>query len=798
MNTWVLPFSQINNGMIARVGGKNASLGEMFNGLRFYGVRIPDGFALTTDAYWEFIHSNRLEEPIRSLLDQLDLDGFSNLSTIGGQIRDLIQGAIFPRSVAEAVKAAFATLRHPYPDPVQVAVRSSATAEDLVTASFAGQHESFLNIQTDEQLLAACQACFASLFTDRAIKYRHDNGFNHLKVALSIGVQKMVRSDLASSGVCFTVDPDTGHQNLMLITGSWGLGENVVLGNVNPDEFYVFKPFLGKQMNAIVNRKTGEKSVTMIYADPAQKGKQTVNIDTPAEKRDQWVLTVAEINQLAGWSKLIEEHYGKPMDIEWAKDGIDQHLYIVQARPITTLKPDSLELTEYRLREKGKILAQGKGIGQRVVTGTARVVGSPAEVPETIGATDILVTDITTPDWDPILKKVSAIITNRGGRTSHAAIVARELGALAVVGTNNGTETIADGSCITVSCVDAQEGFVYEGSVPFTRDVVPVKDLPKPRTNCNLIVGDPAQALRLSLLPSDGVGLMRLEFIITNAIGIHPMALARFDELTDETVKAEISQRTRQYADKREFFVDQLAQSVGLVAASFYPRPVIVRMSDFKTNEYANLLGGRPFEPVEENPMLGWRGASRYYDPRYADGFRLECQAMHRVRNQMGLTNVKLMIPFCRTIEEGQRVLEVMANYGLSRHENGLEVYVMAEIPSNIIQAEAFAQLFDGFSIGSNDLTQLALGVDRDSSTVQGLFNENNPTVRELIALLLRKARHAARPVGICGQGPSDNPEFARFLTEEGITSISLTPDAFLRGLVTIYEAETALALDAL
>ncbi|GAB2773080.1 phosphoenolpyruvate synthase [Rhabdobacter roseus] len=781
--------------MIAQVGGKNASLGEMFNGLRPFGVRIPDGFALTTEAYKHFIYENELHEPILALLDQLDTQTFSNLALIGEQIRQLIHQGTFPPSISEAIGRAFEDLKQRYPAAIQVAVRSSATAEDLVTASFAGQHESFLNVQTTEQLLEACQGCYASLYTDRAIKYRHDNGFEHLKVALSVGVQKMVRSDGASSGVCFTVDPDTSHQNLMLVTGSWGLGENVVLGNVNPDEFYVFKPSLDKRSNAVINQKRGEKSITMVYADVPEDGKLTVNISTTPEKRNAWVLSNAEVNLLARWSLRIEQHYGKPMDIEWAKDSLDGQLYIVQARPVTTLGQEALHITEYHLQATGKVLAQGKGIGQRIVTGTARVVASPKDVPDDIGLTDILVTDITTPDWDPILKKVAAIITNRGGRTSHAAIVAREVGALAVVGTNNGTSQIPNGATITVSCIDAQSGMVYEGLLPFTKEEISLTDLPKPLTECHLILGDPSQALRMSQLPSTGVGLMRLEFIITNAIGIHPMALVQYDQLTDEAVKEEISHLTQQYPDKKEFFVDQLAQAVALVAASFYPRPVIVRMSDFKTNEYANLLGGRPFEPAEENPMLGWRGASRYYDPRYREGFRLECEAMRRVRDQMGFTNVKLMIPFCRTIDEGHKVLEVMKDFGLTQHQNGLEVYVMAEIPSNIIQAEAFADLFDGFSIGSNDLTQLALGVDRDSSTVQGLFDENDPTVRELIALLLRKARLANRPVGICGQGPSDNPAFARFLAEEGIHSISLTPDAFLRGLTTIAEAEAAVTL---
>ncbi|GAB4048905.1 phosphoenolpyruvate synthase [Spirosoma litoris] len=784
--------------MIAQVGGKNASLGELFNGLRFYGVHVPDGFALTTEAYREFIRYNHLTDSIGQAIHLLDVETFSNLATVGAKIRTLFQQATFPPEIIDAITKAFDDLKHHYTDAIQVAVRSSATAEDLATASFAGQHESFLNIQTEQQLLAACRDCYASLFTDRAIKYRQDNQFDHTKVALSVGVQKMVRSDLASSGVCFTVDPDTGHRNLMLITGSWGLGENVVLGAVNPDEFYVFKPSISHLPNAIVSRKLGEKSMTMVYGDASESGKKTINQKTALEKQEQFVLTNAEVNQLADWARLIEDHYGKPMDIEWAKDGLDHQLYIVQARPITSVGSTETQLVEYHLTKPGRVLAKGNGIGHRIVTGTARVVASPREVPESIGPTDILVTDITTPDWDPILKKVAAIITNRGGRTSHAAIVAREVGALAVVGTNKGTQTIQDGAAITVSCLDGQEGYVYEGILPFTTEVNQLADLRKPRAKCNLILGDPSQALRLSQLPSDGVGLMRLEFIITNAIGIHPMALACFEQLPDGAVKDEIAQLTHLYTDKKEFFVDKLAQAVGLVAASFYPRPVVVRMSDFKTNEYANLLGGKGFEPTEENPMLGWRGASRYYDPRYMAGFRLECEAMRRVRDKMGFINVKLMIPFCRTVEEGKKVLQVMDTYGLSQKENDLEIYVMAEIPSNIIQAKAFAQIFDGFSIGSNDLTQLSLGVDRDSATVQGLFNENDPAVRDLISMLLLSAHQTNRPVGICGQGPSDIPEFTTFLVEAGIDSLSFNPDVFLRGLTAVSRAEEKVAHQAI
>ncbi len=792
MEPFVLPFQQITNQMISLVGGKNASLGEMISQLSWQGIRVPDGFAITTTAYHEFLNTNQLEEPIRQVLAGLDLVNYTNLAATGSAIRALIEQATIPESSTTAIKAAYQTLLQQSETPIQVAVRSSATAEDLVTASFAGQHESFLNVCTETELLWACRACYASLFTDRAIKYRNDNGFDHLKVALSVGVQRMVRSDLASSGVCFTIDPDSGHANVMLVTGSWGLGENVVLGSVNPDEFYVFKPSIG-QRDAVLTRTIGEKSVTMVYSD-APGEHHTVNTPTPLERRNQLVINDKEVNQLALWAKMIEEHYGKPMDIEWAKDGLDGQLYIVQARPVTALNTASLHtITDYQLDQPGPVLCRGNGIGHRIVTGTARVVASPSSVPADLSQADILITDITTPDWDPILKKVSAIVTNRGGRTSHAAIVAREIGALAVVGTNNATETIHDGDRITVSCVDGQQGVVYAGTLHWTEQQTNLTDLPTTKTPCMLILADPAQALRLSQLPSQGVGLFRMEFSVTNDIGIHPMALVNYPNLADAETVRQIDERTIGYADKKAFFVEKLAQSVALVAAAFYPRPVIVRFSDFKTNEYANLLGGHPYEPAEENPMLGWRGASRYADERYAEGFRLECEAMRRVHNDLGLTNLKLMIPFCRTVTEGQDVLNQMAKYGLRRGENGLEVYVMAEIPSNIIRAHDFARLFDGFSIGSNDLTQLTLGVDRDSSTVQGLFNENDPAVRDLIAMLLLSAHQTGTPVGICGQGPSDNPAFAEFLVKEGIGSLSFNPDAFLRGLVAVGQAEATL-----
>lgn len=797
MEPYVLPFQQITNQMVSQVGGKNASLGEMVVHLGGQGIRVPDGFAVTTAAYHAFLDANQLEEPIRDILAKLDTVTYHNLAATGSAIRALIEQAAIPEAIVTVINDAYRALCGQTETPIQVAVRSSATAEDLATASFAGQHESFLNVRTEEELLWACRACYASLFTDRAIKYRNDNGFDHLKVSLSIGVQRMVRSDLASSGVCFTIDPDSGHANVMLITSSWGLGENVVLGNVNPDEHYVFKPSIGRR-NAVLTHRIGEKSVTMVYAD-APGEHRTVNVPTPPERRKQLVLTDDEVNQLANWAQQIETHYGKPMDIEWAKDGFDQQLYIVQARPVTALTDARLTtITDYYLDQTGPVLCRGNGIGHRIVTGTARLVMSPKDVPADLSQADVLITDITTPDWDPILKKVSAIVTNRGGRTSHAAIVAREIGALAVVGTNNATEVIRDGDPITVSCVDAQNGVIYAGTLPWTEQQTDLTNLPKPQTPCMLILADPAQALRLSQLPSQGVGLFRMEFSVTNDIGIHPMALVRYPNLADPKVVRLIDERTEGYRDKKAFFVDKLAQSVGLVAAAFYPRPVIVRFSDFKTNEYANLLGGRPFEPTEENPMLGWRGASRYYDNRYREGFRLECEAMRRVRNELGLTNLKLMIPFCRTVEEGRQVLSEMARHGLVRHENGLEVYVMAEIPSNIIRAWDFAQLFDGFSIGSNDLTQLTLGVDRDSSTVQGLFNENDPAVRDLIAMLLLSAHQTGTPVGICGQGPSDNPAFAEFLIQEGIDSLSFNPDAFLRGIAAVGQAEDKVAEHAI
>ncbi|MDX1939337.1 MAG: phosphoenolpyruvate synthase [Saprospiraceae bacterium] len=792
MTRYILPFSAIGMDAVGKVGGKNASLGEMFQNLKNKGIHVPDGFAVTADAYWELLDQNELREPLKKILDQLDTIHFDNLQDVGSQARALLLQAQIPEQIASEILYAFRKLGASCGRIIQVAVRSSATAEDLPSASFAGQQESFLNISTEVELLEACRQCYISLFTDRAIKYREDRGFEHMKVALSIGVQVMVRSDMASSGVIFTLEPETGFKDVILITGSWGLGENVVKGNVNPDEFYVFKPSLQKGLRSIITKKVGEKAKTMVYAKEHEAliG-TTVNLDTPMEKQEILVLNDAEIETLARWSFLIEDHYKLPMDIEWAKDGISGELFIVQARPETVharaVEPYKLHL--YELKEKGKVLAKGIGLGNRITAGKARKLSSPLES-DKLQAGEVLITDITNPDWDPLMKKAAAIITNKGGRTSHAAIVARELGAVAVVGTGNATETIEDGQEVTVVCTEGNNGLIYAGKLQWSEQEIDLRNIQMPETEVMLIAGDPDKAFRLSFLPNNGIGLMRIEFIINNVIGIHPMALRRFDELKDPEAKEKIQHLTRGYANKSDFFVERLAQGVATLAAAFYPKDVIVRMSDFKTNEYANLLGGKEFEPTEENPMLGFRGASRYYHELYRDGFELECRAMKMVRDEMGLDNAKLMIPFCRTVEEGEKVVEIMERFGLKRGENGLEIYVMVEIPSNVILAEAFAEVFDGFSIGSNDLTQLTLGLDRDSVIVSNLFDERNLAVKTLIAQAIRAARKAGIKIGLCGQAPSDLPEFAQFLVEQGISNISFNPDALLKGIENINLAE--------
>ena len=799
MTDYIKTFSEIDINDINIVGGKNASLGEMFQKLTPKGVNIPDGFAVTSQAYWKLLEVNRLYDPLKNLFRTLDTKNFSNLSEVGKQARQLILDSEIPAEIQDEIVEYYRDLEAKYDFKIQVAVRSSATAEDLPTASFAGQQETYLNIRNEEDLIDACKKCYASLFTDRAIKYREDNNFHHMKVALSIGIQKMVRSDKACSGVGFTIDTETGFEKVVFLTGSWGLGENVVQGTVNPDEFYIFKPALKRNKKSIISKKLGSKSKTMIYAEDIENhvieaDKLVINVDTPDEKRKQFIMNDEEIEKIAKWSMIIEEHYRRPMDIEWAKDGLTSELFIVQARSETVFssKKEPFKIYDYKLKKRSKILAMGKSVGSKIAAGRARVLSSPEEAYK-LQKGEILVASITTPDWDPILKKASAIVTDKGGRTSHAAIVAREVGAVAIVGTGNATQVIQDGQEITVSCLEGENGIIYDGILDWDEEEINTKKIKMPKTMPMLILGDPDQAFKLSFLPNKGVGLMRLEFVISNAIKIHPMALVKFNKLEDLEAKAEIEEITYLYEDKEEYFVDQLSQAVAMIAAAFYPNDVIVRMSDFKTNEYANLIGGKEFEPLEENPMLGFRGASRYYNIRYKEGFALECKAMKRVREDMGLDNVKLMIPFCRTIEEGKKVLNIMETYGLKRGENHLEVYVMIEIPSNVILAEEFAKIFDGFSIGSNDLTQLTLGIDRDSSIINKLFNEQDEAVKILISQAIKKAKTAGIKIGLCGQAPSDYPAFAEFLVKEGIDSISFNSDALIRGIGNMNEAEAKL-----
>ena len=786
--TCTIPFSQISYKDVPSVGGKNASLGEMFNTLSSQGIRIPDGFATTAGAFQLFLQKNHLEQPLKSLMARLNTQTFANLTEIGGEARQLLKKAVMPDELRAAIVQAYAELCRPYGRDLDVAVRSSATAEDLPNASFAGQHDTFLNRLGADEVAAAVQSCFVSLFNNRAIKYRHDNGFDHFKVSLSAGVQMMVRSDLASSGVVFTLEPESGFRDALVLSGCWGLGENIVQGNVNPDEFVVFKPTLRLGKKAILAKKCGAKEKTMVY-DKAQSG--IVNTETPEERRRQLVLTDEEVEQLSRWSVAIEDHYRCPMDIEWAKDGNTGEMFIVQARPETVhSQKDPYVLQEFVLKGQGMVLAEGSAVGSKIASGIARILHSTADAGR-LQEGEVLVTDSTNPDWDPILKKAAAIITNKGGRTSHAAIVARELGTAAVVGALNATSNIQEGQWVTVSCAQGKTGLVYAGKLDWVEKQVNFRDVTMPRTAPMLILGDPEKAFRYSFYPNKGIGLMRLEFIINNSIRIHPMALVKYNELPDDAVKREIGTITTGYADREQYFIDKLAQAVATIAAAFYGKDVIVRMSDFKSNEYANLIGGKAFEPDEENPMLGFRGASRYYHERYREGFRLECEAMKKVRHEMGLTNVKLMIPFCRTVEEGKKVVDLMAQYGLKRGDNGLEIYVMAEIPSNVLLAKQFAEVFDGFSIGSNDLTQLTLGLDRDSAIVSNLFDENNPAVKTMIANVIRDARASGSKIGLCGQAPSDFPEFAAFLVQQGIDSISFNPDALLKGMENMVKAET-------
>lgn len=778
-------FSELGRGDLATVGGKNASLGEMVSRLAAVGVAVPDGFAVTAQAYREFLDGSGLRPRIAAQLDRLR-DG-TPLHQVGITIRTMINAAEMPPAVADAVVDAYRRLGSP-----EVAVRSSATAEDLPEASFAGQQESYLNVSGESDLLDACRSCFASLFTDRAISYREHIGFHHLQVALSVGVQRMVRSDLAGSGVIFTIDTESGFPRSVLVTAAWGLGEPVVQGEVEPDEYVVFKPLLDTPgLRPIVARTRGDKEIKAVYAE----GGGTHEIATSKAERDGFVLTDAEILTLARWAVAIEDHYGSPMDIEWAKDGRSGDLYVVQARPETVqARREASTLRSYRLTGTGRVLVTGLAIGDAITTGPVCRLDSPAQIDRFVDGA-VLVTTATDPDWEPLMKRAAGIVTDHGGRTSHAAIVSRELGVPAIVGTGNGTAVLTDGVQVTVSCAEGDHGKVYEGTLDHETREVELAHVPATRTRVMLNLANPGAAYRWWRLPADGVGLLRLEFLVANQIRVHPMALVH-PELVDASAAAEIAELTAGYAEPVEYFVDRLADGVARIAASRWPDPVVVRTSDFKTNEYARLIGGAAFEPAEENPMIGWRGASRYYDPGYRDGFALECRALRRVRDEIGLTNVIVMIPFCRTPEEGDRVLAAMAENGLVRGENGLKVYVMAEIPSNILLADDFARRFDGFSVGSNDLTQLTLGVDRDSERLSALFDERSPAVTGSIEVLIRAAHRAGRGVGLCGQRPSDDPEFARLLVAAGIDSISVAPDSFFMVKQNIAEAEAALAVE--
>jgi pyruvate, water dikinase len=790
MKKFTKPFRQVSMEDLSKVGGKNASLGEMIHSLSSLGIAVPDGFAITVDAYDDFLSHNSLTPALAAILNRLERKSLENLADIGKQCRDLIMKSTFPPAVEEAIRQALKTLMerglvH------SVAVRSSATAEDSPTASFAGQHESYLNVTGGDAVIDAVRKCYASLFNDRAIKYRLDNGFTDLQVGLSVAVQHMVRSDRGSAGVIFTIEPETGNENLIYLTGAWGLGESVVQGAVNTDEFYLFKPALEKQMAPIVYRTLGSKEQMLVYSSTA--GSNTEWETTAARQRDQFVLADEDVVTLGNWSLAIEKHYKMPMDIEWALDGTTGELFIVQARPETIhSQHKKLSLKEYALPGSASPLLRGKAIGRAVVSGRVSIVKSLADAGK-VQTGDIIVADITNPDWNALLRKAICIVTNKGGRTSHASIIARELGIPAVVGTMSATEKLIDGQVVTVSCAGGDEGQVFDGKLCWEEKETTISAIANTHTRPMFILADPLKALQYATYPNAGVGLLRMEFMISNTVQVHPMALVKFDSLPENAEKKQISAVTRHYTDKKKFFVDKLAESIGLVAAAFYPKEVIVRMSDFKTNEYAKLLGGALFEPEEENPMLGFRGASRYYHERYREGFALECQAIKKVREDMLLKNVKVMIPFCRTVAEANQVLAEMKQSGLERKQHGLEVYVMAEIPSNIILAEKFARLFDGFSIGSNDLTQLTLGLDRDSAIVSHLFDENDESVKFLIQSLITIAHAKGVKVGLCGQAPSDYPEFASFLVSCGIDSISFNPDALVRGIQNIAQAEITL-----
>ncbi|MFJ2332962.1 phosphoenolpyruvate synthase [Pseudomonas helleri] len=778
MVEYVVSLDKLGVHDVEHVGGKNASLGEMISNLAGAGVSVPGGFATTSQAYRDFLELSGLNDQIHAALDALDVDDVNALAKTGAQIRQWIMEAEFPEKLNAEIRAAFATLSQGNPD-MAVAVRSSATAEDLPDASFAGQQETFLNIRGVENVIRAAKEVFASLFNDRAISYRVHQGFDHKLVALSAGVQRMVRSETGTAGVMFTLDTESGFRDVVFITGAYGLGETVVQGAVNPDEFYVHKPTLEAGRPAILRRNLGSKAIKMIYGDEAKAGKSVKVIDVEKADRERFCLTDAEINELAKQAMIIEKHYKCPMDIEWAKDGDDGKLYIVQARPETVKSRTQANVMErYLLKETGTVLVEGRAIGQRIGAGKVRIIKDVSEM-DKVQPGDVLVSDMTDPDWEPVMKRASAIVTNRGGRTCHAAIIARELGIPAVVGCGNATQLLKDGQGVTVSCAEGDTGFIFEGELGFDIKKNSVDAMPELPFKIMMNVGNPDRAFDFAQLPNAGVGLARLEFIINRMIGVHPKALLNYDGLPQE-IKDSVDKRIAGYSDPVDFYVDKLVEGISTLAGAFTPKKVIVRLSDFKSNEYANLIGGKLYEPEEENPMLGFRGASRYISENFRDCFELECRALKRVRNDMGFTNVEIMVPFVRTLGEASQVIDLLAENGLKRGENGLRIIMMCELPSNAILAEEFLEFFDGFSIGSNDLTQLTLGLDRDSGVIAHLFDERNPAVKKLLSNAIQACNKAGKYIGICGQGPSDHPDLALWLMEQGIESVSLNPDTVL------------------
>ncbi len=799
-SAFILWFDQLGVDDVALVGGKNASLGEMYTNLKEKGVNVPNGFAVTAHSYYYLIDKSGIKDEIRNILEGLDKRDVRDLHKRGQKVRDLIKSREFPQELRDSIIEAYHHLCKQYGENTDVAVRSSATAEDLPDASFAGQQETYLNIKGEDDLIRACKKCFASLFTDRAISYRIDKDFDHFSIGLSIAVQKMVRSDKASAGVMFSIDTESGFEDLIYITGAYGLGENVVQGSVNPDEFYVFKPTLREGKRPIISRQVGDKKIKMVYTNSTKT--PTKNVNVSPEDRQKFILSDDEIIQLAHWAVAIEDHYSeraghhKPMDIEWAKDGETDELFIVQARPETVhSQKDLSKLKKYVMRGEGETLVVGHSVGNKIGHGTANVIKDVHDIHK-FQEGEVLVTDMTDPDWEPIMKIASAIVTNRGGRTCHAAIISRELGIPCIVGTLNGTEKIEQKQEVTVDCSQGDEGYVYEGLLTYEVEEIDLGEIPETRTKIMMNIGSPDQAFANSFIPNSGVGLAREEFIINSYIKVHPKALLHFDELTDQKLREKIEKITYGYVDKKQFFVDKLAEGVARIAAAYYPKPVIVRLSDFKSNEYANLIGGEGYEPKEDNPMIGWRGASRYYDENYKYAFGMECQAIKKARNEMGLNNIKVMIPFCRTVEEARKVIHEMEIHDLKQGENHLEVIGMCEIPANVILADEFLEIFDGFSIGSNDLTQLTLGLDRDSEIISHIYDERNEAVKKLVRQVVEKCNEKGKYIGFCGQAPSDFPEFAEFLVECGIQTMSLNPDTVVGTTFKIAEKEKQLGVN--